>query len=272
MLREQIDACYEHELGPGAVPLVKKGPRKILGLVSPHAGYVYSGPIAAHGFASLANDGKPETFIIIGPNHRGAGSGVSIMTTGKWLTPLGEVEIDGKLAKELWKASEIIDDDEVAHTYEHSLEVQVPFLQHLYGSDFKIVPICMMLQDEETAREVGKAIAKVARARDVVIIASTDFTHVGSAYGQVPLDGERVDKFAKKQDEKVIGEILKLNPEGLLKSVVENDVTMCGYGPVSAMLFALDGRMEKAELLKYASSYDVAPGDSAVGYASIVIR
>ena len=269
-LREQIEGCYTHELGPGEVPEVRAGPRRLLGLVSPHAGYQYSGPVAAHGFSRLAADGRPESFVLIGPNHHGVGSGVSIMTSGSWSTPLGGLEIDRPLAEAIHKASGIIDTDEVAHAHEHSIEVQLPFLQHLFG-EFRFVPICMMMQDEETSEEVGRAIADGVKGRDVVIIASTDFTHCGPMYGQVPPGGKRADVFAKEQDEKAIEEIVNLDPKGLLEKVRDHQITMCGYGCVAAMLFALEGRAGRGELLKYATSYDIAPGSNAVGYGSIAI-
>lgn len=259
-LLEQISKCYTHPHGPGQVPKPKQGPRKILGLVSPHAGYIYSGPVAANGFASVANDGKPESIVILGPNHTGAGSGVSVMTVGSWKTPLGEVKIDEKLAKEIQKASDIIDEDEQAHLYEHSIEVQLPFLQNLLGN-FNFVPICMMLQDERTSMEVGDAISKASAGKDVLVIASTDFTHYES------------QSSAEKKDKKAIEKILSLDPPGLLHVVEEEDITMCGYGPVAAMLRATKNLGAKeVKLLKYATSGDTAgPMPRVVGYASVEI-
>ncbi len=150
-LLRQIEHCYLSIHGPGKLPKVGKEIRKIVGLVSPHAGYMYSGPVAAHGFFQVAQDGLPKCVVILGPNHTGAGSGVSIMTSGKWKTPLGEVQIDEDLGNGIRLVSDIIDDDIVAHAYEHSIEVQLPFLQHIFGDEFKMVPICMMLQDEVTS-------------------------------------------------------------------------------------------------------------------------
>ena len=172
-LLEQIEWCYTHPHGPGKMPKVKAGPRRLVGLVSPHAGYMYSGPVAAHGFAQMAQDGKPSSIVIIGPNHSGAGSGVSIMKSGKWQTPLGEVQIDEALSGAIKRASDIIDTDAVAHAYEHSLEVQLPFIQHLFNVDFKIVPICMMLQDEGTSKEVGDAIAEASTSFSGCIMSSS---------------------------------------------------------------------------------------------------
>lgn len=232
-----------------------------MGLVSPHAGYMYSGPVAAHGFYFLAKDGKPNTFVILGPNHTGSGSGVAIMTSGKWATPLGEVEIDKELAYELSEASDIIDVDPVAHYQEHSLEVQVPFLQHLFGKRFKLVPICMMLQDERTSEEVGEAVAKACKGKNVVIIASTDFTHY------------EPQEIAVSKDRKAIDQILNLDWRGLQRVVTDEAISMCGYGPVSAMIKAASELgAKRAKLLKYATSGETAgPMGEVVGYGSIAV-
>jgi len=222
---------------------------------------MYSGPVAAYGFIYMAQDGMPSSIVIIGPNHRGAGSGVSIITSGKWSTPLGEVQIDEALSEAIKQASDIIDVDMVAHAYEHSLEVQLPFLQHLFGDKFKIVPICMMLQDTKTSKEVGGAIAKASEGKDAVIIASTDFTHYES------------QRSATTKDHRAINKILALDAEGLISTVEEEAITMCGYGPVSAMLQAAKKLgAKKAELLKYATSGETAgPMAQVVGYGSIAV-
>lgn len=260
-LLEQIRWCYTHPHGPGGVPKVKAGQRKLVGLVSPHAGYMYSGPVAAHGFAQMAQDGRPSSVVMIGPNHSGAGSRVSIVTSGKWLTPLGEVRIDEGLSRGIKDASSIVDADTVAHSYEHSLEVQLPFLQHLFGTEFKIAPICMMLQDERTSLEVGDAIAEACAGKDVVVMASTDFTHY------------ELQEVAVEKDKMAIDKILALDPSGVVRIVEEKGITMCGYGPVSAMLQAVKKMgAKKAKLLKYATSGDTAgPMLEVVGYASIAV-
>ncbi|MGC8817163.1 MAG: AmmeMemoRadiSam system protein B [Candidatus Hadarchaeum sp.] len=260
-LLRQIEECYLSEHGPGRLPRVGKGLRKVVGLVSPHAGYMYSGPVAAHGFARVAEDGLPARIVILGPNHTGAGSGVSIVTSGRWRTPLGEVPIDGDLGEEIKAASDIIDVDTTAHAYEHSIEVQLPFLQHLFGDAFKIVPICLMLQDESTSLEVGDAIAKAAAGSDILIIASTDFTHY------------EPQRYAVEKDRMVIERIVKMDPRGVVRVVDEEGITMCGYGPVAAMLQAAKRLgAKRAELLKYATSGDTAgPMAQVVGYASIAV-
>lgn len=242
------------------MPQLQRGERRIIGLVSPHAGYMYSGPVAAHGFSALAQDGKPDRIIILGPNHHGIGSGVSLMSSGKWITPLGEVEVDRELAKEILKNSEIIDDDEEAHRLEHSIEVQLPFLQHLLG-EFRFVPICMMFQDVKTSLEVGEAVALACQGKDVLLIASTDFTHY------------EPQERAIKKDRTAIEKILALDPRGLVETVEREGISMCGYGPVAAMLEACKKLGAKtAKLLKHATSGDTS-GFTAevVGYASIAI-
>ena len=177
-LRSQIEKSFTHRLGPGSLPqVIKDGPRSVVGLVSPHAGYMYSGPVAAHGYYQLAKDGKPDVIVIFSPNHTGRGSALAAMKEGVWRTPLGDVEIDTETADRILKESQIIDADETAHAYEHSIELQLPFLQYLYGSGFKFVPICFMMQDLESSREVGKATAKALSGKNALVIASTDMTH-----------------------------------------------------------------------------------------------
>jgi len=258
-LRRSIEECFRHRLGPGALPKRRKGEHRIVALISPHAGYIYSGPVAAHGYYHLALDGKPSTLIILGPNHTGLGSPVAMMGEGAWETPLGVVEIDGELAQAIFKASDIIDVDEIAHLREHSIEVQLPFLQYLYGSEFRFVPICMGLQDLETSRAVGRVIAEASKGKDVVIIASTDFSHY------------EPQSRAEQNDRRVIEAILNLDEEEVQRAVRRYGVSMCGYGPVSAAITAAkELGASSAELLAYHTSGDVTGDYSAVvGYASL---
>lgn len=252
-LRKQVEDCYKSPIGPGALPELKKGPRSIVGTVCPHAGFVYSGPVAAHVFLALANDGFPETFVIIGPNHSGMGAMVSVATED-FSMPMGVVPVDEELAKSLCKG--IMSEDRTAHKFEHSLEVQLPFIQQI-SKDVNIVPVCMGLQDYDTAKEIGDIIAKEIKDRDVVVIASTDFSHY------VPKD------VAEKKDGLAIDQILKLNPKGLGDTVSKKNISMCGYGPVMAMLVATQGKESK--LLKYSTSGDVAPMREVVGYAGMIV-
>lgn len=253
VLRQQIEGAFASKIGPGAVPHLGSGRGDIVGAVVPHAGYVYSGPVAAHVYGQIAKEGFPETFVVIGPNHHGLGSGVA-MTTEDFVTPLGTCEVDRELAKRL---SGWVDEDPRSHVREHSVEVQVPFIQY-FSPKAKLLPITMLFQDYETAKELGLRLRKAIEGKDVIVIASSDFSHY------VP------PGFALKQDRAVIDKILALDAPGVEATVMGKDVSMCGYGPVMAMLEAVQG--SKAELLKYATSGDLQPMDEVVGYAGIVVR
>ena len=257
-LQEQIGWCYKHELGPGTIPQVNnEGPRKIVAMVVPHAGYYYSGPVAAHAYKELAEDGIFDTAVILGPNHTGYGDPVSVWAEGSWSTPLDEAEVDKKLAQRL--LGDVVKADERAHIHEHSIEVQLPWLQYLYGK-VRIVPIAMMAQDLETARIVGKSIGKVGG--NLVVIASSDLTHY------------EPQSIAMEKDSSVIEAIIALDEEELYERCERLGCTMCGYGPVAAAIVASkEMKSEKASLLKYATSGDTS-GDFSrvVGYGSIVIK
>jgi AmmeMemoRadiSam system protein B len=260
-LTEQITECFTHKFGPGHVPApVDHGPRKIVGIISPHAGYAYSGPVAANGYSMLAADGMPDVFVILGPNHTGYGSGVSIVTVGGWETPLGVAAIDAAFARQIQKAASIIDIDEEAHAFEHSIEVQLPFIQFLFKDAVKFVPICMMMQDLRTSREIAKVIVEQSEGRDVVIIASSDFTHYE------PHDA------AVRKDEMAIEAITRLDDGALNELGESSKVTMCGYGPITTLIAAakLIGGV-RAKLLTHKTSGDITGDKSAVvGYSSLV--
>ncbi len=231
-----------------------------IGLVLPHAGYVYSGAVAG---AVVSRIKFKDTFIIMGPNHTGAGKPLSIMTEGSWQTPLGEVEIDAELAKKILADSKNLEEDDKAHLYEHSIEVQLPFLQY-FKPDFKLVPIVFGHPNGAIYKEIGHEIAGAVKAlgREVVIIASSDMSHY------------EPQESAQKKDTQAIGAILKLDEDELLKRVFELNITMCGYAPaVSLIVAAKELGASGAELVKYQTSGDVT-GDysSVVGYAGIIIK
>ncbi len=259
-LHAQIDRCYEHELGPGFLPQINsQGPGEIVAIVVPHAGYSYSGPVAAHAYGELAGDGAINTAIILGPNHTGLGPPISVWTDGAWTTPFGQVEVDELVSGRLLGG--IIVGDETGHIREHSIEVQIPWFQHLYDA-VRIVPIAMMAQDIDTARTVGKAISTLKLDRMPTIVASSDFSHYES------------HTIALEKDGSVIEAILALDEEELYGRCQRLRCTMCGYGPVaSAIVAAKHLGATKATLLKYATSGDTT-GDLSrvVGYASIVMR
>ena len=272
-LEQRIRTCFLDERGPGNLPEIAQGKKNIKGVVVPHAGYIYSGSIAAHSYHYLTNNGFADTFIILGPNHTGVGSGVSVMTEGLWETPMGTVPVNNSIANQLRKG--IIDKDDRAHSYEHSIEVQLPFLQFsARDKKFDFVPICMAMQDFQTSQDVGRILADVIKNSNetVVIVASSDFSHAGFNYMSMPPEGMRVDEYTEKQDKLAIDNILSMNPEGLIDTVHKNNITMCGYGPVAVMLVAskILGA-ENVELLKYGTSYEVQPSSSCVGYGALAV-
>jgi AmmeMemoRadiSam system protein B len=272
LLKEMIKDCYLHELGPGRMPRVTPAgdaKRTIKGAIVPHAGYTYSGPVAAHVFDSIARDGLPELFVVIGPNHRGRGKRLAV-TTDDFSMPMGKVRNATDVSERLVVGN--ISRDSEAHAAEHSLEVQIPFIQHL-DPDLPISMVCMRDQSFAAAKEVGEAVHRACQGRDAIILASTDFTHCGSNYGLPVPAGLTAGDYARKQDGAALKKIKEMDPEGLVTIVKENDISMCGSGPVAAMLVAakLMGATG-AKLLKYSTSYDIQPSDSAVGYGGWVIR
>ena len=262
-LNIQIENCFLHKIGPSEIPLTNpKRKSNIIGLVSPHAGYMYSGPVAAYGFYKIALDGKPDTIIILGPNHRGFGEDISIMVEGKWKTPLGELEIDKDVAESILNNSKIIKVDNKAHQFEHSIEVQLPFIQYIFGKDIKFVPICMTRQDINTDIEIAQSICSSVVDKNILIIASSDFTHY------------EPQEYAKNIDKQAIDAILEFNPKKLYDIIYRQNLTMCGPGPITVMLIVCETLgAKKAELLKYATSGNITGMyDQVVGYASIIIR
>lgn len=259
-LRKQIESCFLHDFGPGEIPKVAETRLKhVLGLVCPHAGYMFSGPIAAHSYCVLALDGKLDTAVIFGPNHTGYGSALAVMTEGCWSTPLGEVEVDGEVANQIVRESRIVDVDELAHRFEHSIEVQLPFLQYLYDSRFKIVPVCFSMQDLSSAQEVGKAVGKALAGRNAVVIASSDMTHY------------EPQETAARKDKTALEAVVAMDEAGFYSTVERNRISACGYGPIAAVISAVKvlGAKE-AKLLCYKTSGDIV-GDysSVVGYAAV---
>lgn len=252
-LQQQIEECYTSPLGPGEVPELSDGERHIVGAVVPHAGYVFSGPVASHVYSALARDGFPDTFVIIGPNHQSRGKKVAL-TTEDFKTPLGTMNIDQEMASRL---EEWVPDDPMSHRYEHSIEVQLPFIQYI-SSTVEFVPVVMNMQDYETSKQVGKWIKRSAQDKDVVFIASSDLSHYV------------LKDVAKEKDGKVIDKILALDAQGVHDTVVSENISACGYGPIVAMMEACGAT--QGELLKYATSGDVREMNEVVGYAGIVLR
>jgi AmmeMemoRadiSam system protein B len=231
-----------------------------IGLVAPHAGYIYSGGVAG---ATISRVRLKDTVIIMGPNHTGMGRPFSIMAEGSWQTPLGEVKIDAELAAEMLAKSEYLEADERAHLFEHSIEVQLPFLQY-FKPDIRLVPIIFGHPDGAVYKEIGREIASAVKeiGREAVIIASSDMSHY------------EPQASAQKKDQKAIEAMLALDEDELLQRVAEFNITMCGYAPaVSLIAAAKELGATGAELVSYQTSGDVS-GDfsSVVGYAGIIIK
>lgn len=267
-LIRQIEWCFLHELGPRALPRSEASPERVsLGFVVPHAGYMYSGPAAAHAYYTLSMERRPAAVVLIGPNHTGVGPSVSVYPGGFWETPLGRVPVDSELAKLIADNSKFARLDTTAHEYEHSLEVQIPFLQYTLKKEFSIVPVTILNQTPRVAEDLARSILSAIRASmrdpsDIVVIASTDLTHYE------PHD------VAYRKDQLVIERIVQLDPEGLFKVIVDRDISMCGPGGTMVLIYlarALNSR--GARLLKYITSGDVTGEKSwVVGYAAIQVH
>lgn len=236
-----------------------EGKEKVIGIVAPHAGYMYSGAVAGEVYGRIA---VPRHVIILGPNHHGIGARAALYPEGEWLTPLGAVPIDARLAGLVRQLAPLVQEDTAAHHYEHSLEVQLPFLQFV-RPDVTIVPLCLGFGDFASCRELGRGIAAAVRAygQEVLIVASSDMTHYESAAA------------ARAKDDEALREVLALNPEGLLRVCGEREISMCGVVPATVMLVAaLELGAKAARLVKYATSGDVT-GDNrqVVAYAALAV-
>ena len=231
-----------------------------IGLLSPHAGFVYSGRVAGALYSRIT---MPDSFVIMGPNHTGLGAEVSVMSSGTWEMPNGPAEIDATLAAAILKDCRVMEDDQLAHAREHCIEVQLPFIQYFSPHPF-FVPIVLMTGRYDVLHAVGEALAAAIKGarKKVTIVASSDMSHY------VPAD------VAKKKDSFALEHLLRLDPEGLYRTVKERGISMCGFGPAVAMLVAakLLGATT-AEQVMYMTSGDVnADYSSVVGYAGVVVR
>lgn len=257
-LRELIARSYTHPIGPGSEPPSKTELRGVMACVCPHAGYIYSGPVAAHSYLWASSLRRPELVVVIGPNHYGIGSGISTFRDGEWATPLGKVAIDTEAARKIVDLTGIVDFDPESQRREHSIEVQLPFLQEIYH-DFKFLPICLCFQDVETARELGKGLSVILKGRDAVLVASSDLTHYEPA------------DVAKEKDTALLKTIVDMDILAFYRVLEERRVTACGYGAIATVMEAsrLLG-FKRGELHKYASSGDTTGDKSAVvGYPSV---
>jgi len=231
-----------------------------LGCVVPHAGYAYSGHVAGAVYGAL---NLPARVILLGPRHFPRGEPLAILSEGSWRTPLGEAPVDGELAAQLKAACGLLREDEVAHLSEHSLEVQLPFLQRLIRI-FRFVPIVLGTDRYPALEELGRAVARVVagQSEPVLLVASSDLNHYEN------------DEITRVKDRKAIEKILELDARGLYDTVRREGITMCGYGATVVLLTAArELGVQRAELVRYGTSGDVT-GDRAevVGYAGLILR
>ncbi len=255
MLRKQLGSCFKVKF--------KKPKKKVIAAIVPHAGYVYSGSIAAHAYSSL----EKNNYLILGTNHSGLGARFALMKKGLWKTPLGEIVIDEGFANKLLSECKLVEYDVMPHENDHSIEVQLPFLQYRFGSDFNFVPLSVLndIADEdlvESCKIVGKAIGKTIKKEKGrwTVLASSDFSHF------IPrLAAEKTDKY-------LIKSILKLDEREFIERINEKRASVCGYGAIATCISAAkELGAKKAELLKYGTSADVTQEDhSVVGYATII--
>jgi len=231
-----------------------------VGAVVPHAGYIYSGAVAG---AVISRIKFKDTFIIIGPNHTGQGLPLSIMTEGTWRTPLGDVSIDTELAQKLASISRYLKPDTLAHQNEHSVEVQLPFLQY-FQPDIKIVPVVLACGDPAVLQSIGREIAQALQEtrREAVILASSDMNHY------------EPQRITRKKDFMAIDAMLDMDAAELIRQIEKNDISMCGYAPAGVMLTAASELgAAKAELIKYQTSGDVSGElNAVVGYAGLIVK
>lgn len=255
-LIEQIENIFKHKFAPK-----RKEEKEFPVCIVPHAGYTYSGSIAAHVYTKI----KEASYIIIGPNHYGLGSEFALMKKGLWKTPLGLISVDENFANKILEECKFVEYDVIALEKEHSIEVQLPFLQYRFGSDFKFVPISIINEFAndsflDKCKLLGKALSKIVGKGEWIIVATSDFSHY------IPHES------AKKIDKYLIEPILKLNEKEFFDRVNEKKASVCGFGPIAvAITVAKNLKCKKGELLSYRTSGDITLDfSSVVGYASII--
>jgi AmmeMemoRadiSam system protein B len=259
----ELEGCFMNKVfGPGRLPPTDQV-REIYGLVSPHAGYLYSGAVAANGYYNISSS-TFDSVILVGPNHYGLGSDVATTMDGIWESPLGEVAVNQNVANDIASKATSMANDEFAHSRDHCLEVQIPFLLYTFER-FRIVPIILTNQDEYIAHELGSAISDAvkdgaSKGKKFMLIASSDFTHYES------------NAEAHRKDSQLIKSILSLDVGSFYSNLRQYNVSACGYGAIATIMVAAKNLgATQGQLLRYATSGDVM-GDtsSVVGYSSIL--
>lgn len=256
-LARQVEACFTDPRGPGELPARHRtDSRRVRAVIVPHAGYVYSGPIAAQAFARVAAERPPSHVLVLGVDHQGAASGAAL-SSRDWLTPLGPVPVDTPLVTSLHRPPVTIDDG--AHAGEHSIEVELPFLQYVLPAP-RFAALMVRFGPYSYLEQVGRVVREAVRDQDVLLVASTDFSHYVA-----PAEAERLDRLA-------LDEILHRRPEGLYRTVVEREISMCGIAPVTVLLSALAPEPLTVRLLRWGHSGEAEPMATVVGYAALTLE
>jgi len=251
---KQLDGDVRVHLGEEGAP------EPAFGAIAPHAGYIYSGPVAGAVYARIA---VPATAVILCPNHTGRGAPAAVDPSDAWRTPLGDVPVDKALARRLMELAPSLQEDAAAHAREHALEVQLPFLQ-VRRPDVAIVPVCLGAPDLALCREVGLALAALAAEKEEppLLIASSDMNHYESR------------AVGRAKDDRALARVEALDPEGLFRTVLAENITMCGFLPATALLFAArEAGVASARVVARRDSGDET-GDtsSVVGYAGVLLK
>lgn len=256
-LAHQIESCFLDPRGPGSLPpRHRSSVRGIRAAVVPHAGYPYSGPIAARAFFELARQKPAPVVLILGVDHHGAGAPFAL-SDRPWSTPLGRVDVDHELVRALTRPPIVI--DEAAHEPEHSVEVELPFLQYVEPYPV-VVPLMVRFAPFEQLQRVASEVRTAIAGRDLLLIASTDFSHY--------VDVET----ARRLDRRAIDAILRNDARGLYRTVTQEGISMCGIAPTTVLLEILRDEALLTRLLAWGHSGEAEPMDRVVGYASILLE
>ncbi len=256
-LAKEVERCFLDARGPGELPARRRAPeRRVQAIVVPHAGFVYSGPIAAHAFARVAAERPPESVLVLGVDHHGRSRGASL-SARPWRTPLGPTAVDLDLVRALDHLP--LEVDEAAHAQEHSIEVELPFLEYVLPKP-RFVPLEVRFGPFAFLEDVARVVRTAVEGRDVLLVASTDFSHYVP-----PASAEKLDRLA-------IEAILARDARRLYDTVLEHELSMCGVAPTTVLLAALAGRPLRASLLRWGHSGEVEPMPDVVGYASLVLE
>jgi AmmeMemoRadiSam system protein B len=239
---------------------VSGSPATAFGAVVPHAGYVYSGPVAAAVYARIR---VPRTCVILCPNHTGRGAPAAVDPSDAWRTPLGDVPVDRRLARRLQELAPSLEEDAAAHEREHSLEVQLPFLKAV-RPDVEFVPVCLGEPRLALCREIGDALAALAaeESEPPLMLASSDMNHYESR------------SVGKRKDDRALTRVESVDPEGLFRTVLTESISMCGFLPVTALLFAARaaGAGPAVVVARRDSGDETGDPSSVVGYAGVIVE